>query len=137
MRSFWFPLCKACRKDVICSLFMCTTLASTGGSKTLFMYGQRKTPNASSQVVESYPSRPGVDFGDGAQYCAKEQNKNKAVIHNVYHQTPMLNLQVVLAVFYFFILFIYLFESDTRSIEKRKNTHNNNNKKRKTSRKEK
>ena len=28
-------------------------------------------------------------------------------------------------------LFIYLFESDTRSIEKKKNTHNNNNKKRK------
>ena len=31
----------------------------------------------------------------------------------------------------YFILFICLFESDTRSIEKRKNTHNNNNKKRK------
>ena len=28
-------------------------------------------------------------------------------------------------------LFIYLFESDTKSIEKRKNTHNNNKKKRK------
>ena len=35
-----------------------------------------------------------------------------------------------------FILF-YLFESDTKSIEKRKNTYNNNNKKKKTSQKEK
>ena len=31
----------------------------------------------------------------------------------------------------FIYLFIYLFESDTWSIEKRKNTHNNSNKKRK------
>ena len=31
----------------------------------------------------------------------------------------------------FAYLFIYLFESDTKSTEKRKNTHNNNNKKRK------
>ena len=43
---------------LICSLFTCIALAIARESKIPFMHERSKTPDASSQVVKFYPSRP-------------------------------------------------------------------------------